>query len=365
MISIDIRPVWRFRSDGSEREFDFQLVTLLGELDAAGKLTQAAEKAGISYRHAWNLIAEWEAFFGAPLVVKERGRGSTLSALGERLLWAGRRAHARLAPELDNLAAEFARSVNESLHDRAAALVMQASHDFAVGALRDLAAAEGLDIELQYRGSFDALGALRRGECDVAGFHVADGPLAPLMTHRYAECLPLGDFRLIPLVERKQGFIVLPGNPKRIDSVGDLCRRGRAHGEPPSAAPGTRALARASRFLGRPRPRAHAGLRRRGGDARRGRGDDRRPPGRRRHRRAGRRGAISPRLRPDRDGALLSCLPPGPPRGPGASQAPRSAAKPAVRRGRKGAARLHDRPLGEDLPAFDVLPSDHLPTELP
>ena len=224
MISIDIRPVWRFRAGGAEREFDFQLVTLLGELDAAGKLTQAAEKAGISYRHAWNLIAEWEAFFGAPLVVKERGRGSTLSPLGERLLWAGRRAHARLAPELDNLAAEFARSVNESLHDRAAALVMQASHDFAVGALRDLAAAEGLDIELQYRGSFDALGALRRGECDVAGFHVADGPLASLMTQRYAECLPLGDFRLIPLVERQQGFIVLPGNPKRIDSVGDLCR---------------------------------------------------------------------------------------------------------------------------------------------
>jgi DNA-binding transcriptional LysR family regulator len=125
-------------------------------------------------------------------VVKERGRGSTLTELGARLLWAGRRAQSRLAPELDNLAAEFARSVNESLHDRTAALVMQASHDFAVGALRDLAGTEGLDIELQYRGSFEALGALRRGECDVAGFHVADGPLAPLMTRRYAECLPLG-----------------------------------------------------------------------------------------------------------------------------------------------------------------------------
>jgi molybdate transport repressor ModE-like protein len=364
MISIDIRPVWRFRSDGSEREFDFQLVTLLGELDAAGKLTQAAEKAGISYRHAWNLIAEWEAFFGAPLVVKERGRGSTLSALGERLLWAGRRAHARLAPELDNLAAEFARSVNESLHDRAAALVMQASHDFAVGALRDLAATEGLDIELQYRGSFDALGALRRGECDVAGFHVADGPLAPLMTHRYAECLPLGDFRLIPLVERKQGFIVLPGNPKRIDSVGDLCRAdvrmvNRQRGS------GTRALARASRLRRRPRPLAHAGLRHRGGDARRGRGDDRRPPGRRRHRRAGRRGAISPRLRPDRDGALLSCLPPGPPRGPALRkllEVLRSPQFAAAVRALPGYTTDHS---GKILPAFDVLPSDHLPTELP
>ena len=224
MIAIDIRPVWRFRSGDNERAFDFQLIAILGELDAVGKLTQAAEKAGISYRHAWNLIAEWEVFFGAPLVVKERGRGSTLTELGERLLWAGRRATARLAPELDNLAAEFARSLNESLHDRAAALVMQASHDFAVSALRDLAASEGLDVELQYRGSFDALAALRRGECDVAGFHVAQGSLAPVMTRRYAECLPLGDFRLISFVERSQGFMVLPGNPKRIDSIGDLCR---------------------------------------------------------------------------------------------------------------------------------------------
>ena len=224
MIDIEIRPVWRFRSGGRDRAFDFQLVAILGELDASGKLTQAAEKAGYSYRHAWNLIAEWEEFFGAPLVVKERGKGSTLSELGERLLWAGRRAHARLAPDLDNLAAEFARSLNESLHDREAALVVQASHDFAVAALRDLAGAQGLDIELQYRGSFDALAALRRGECDVAGFHVAQGPLAPAMTRRYAECLPLGDFRLVSFVERSQGFMVLPGNPKRIDSIGDLCR---------------------------------------------------------------------------------------------------------------------------------------------
>src|SRR3954468_16950849 len=110
MIRIDIRPVWRFRGD-TEREFDFQLVAILGELHASGKLTQAAEKAGISYRHAWNLVGEWEAFFGAPLVAKERGRGSRLTPLGERLLWAGRRAQARLGPELEKLAAEVERAI--------------------------------------------------------------------------------------------------------------------------------------------------------------------------------------------------------------------------------------------------------------
>jgi len=108
MIRIDIRPVWRFRA-GTEREFDFQLIAILDELEATAKLTEAARKAGVSYRHAWNLIEEWERFFGAPLVEKEQGVGTRLSLLGKRLLLAGRRAEARLAPELGNLAADFAR----------------------------------------------------------------------------------------------------------------------------------------------------------------------------------------------------------------------------------------------------------------
>jgi molybdate transport repressor ModE-like protein len=226
MIRIDIRPVWRFRTQAAEREFDFRLVSLLAGLEADGKLTQAADAAGISYRHAWNLVAQWEEFFGAALVDKAQGRGTSLTPLGRRLLWAGRRAQARLAPELDNLAGEFARALNESLSEAPAALVMHASHDYAVAMLREAAATGSAFIDLQYRGSFDALGALRRGECDVAGFHVPDGRLGALMEQRYRECLPLGAFRLITFVSRMQGFMVQPGNPLGIARVADLCREG-------------------------------------------------------------------------------------------------------------------------------------------
>jgi putative molybdopterin biosynthesis protein len=222
MIRIDIRPVWRFRSD-TEREFDFQLITILEGLDATAKLTQAAARARISYRHAWNMIAEWEEFFGVPLVVKAQGRGTRLTALGKRLLWSGQRAQARLAPELDNLAAEFARSLNDTLVDKPN-LVMHASHDFAIAALREMTAASRAPIELQYKGSFDALASLRRGECDVAGFHVPEGKFGALMAQRYAECLPLADYRLMSFVTRMQGLIVRSGNPKAIGSVADLCR---------------------------------------------------------------------------------------------------------------------------------------------
>jgi molybdate transport repressor ModE-like protein len=345
VIRIDIRPVWRFRSDTTEREFDFQLVAILGELDTSGKLTQAAQKAGISYRHAWNLVTEWEEFFGAPLVVKERGRGSTLTPLGERLLWAGRRAQASLAPELENLAAEFARSLNESLHDRPAGLVMQASHDFAIGALREIGTTEGIEIELQYKGSFDALAALRRGECDVAGFHVPQGKLGELMAKRYAECLPLEHFRLISFVRRSQGLMVKSGNPKDIQGVADLCRNdvrmvNRQRGS------GTRALLE---FLisseGLDRARMH--------------GYDNEEvthgavaaliagkPGRRWHRRASGGRALSPRIRAPRGRALLPRVPRRAPRDARDAQPSRLPARQALRTNGGRAARLCHRTPG-------------------
>jgi putative molybdopterin biosynthesis protein len=226
MIRLDLRPVWRFRSAGVERELDFSLVALLAGIESDGKLTDAAAAAGISYRHAWNLIAQWEAFFRAPLVKKSQGRGSSLAPLGKRLLWAAKRAQARLAPELDNLASELERALNESLQDAPPSLVIHASHDYAVARLRDMAAAGGAAVDVQYRGSFDALGALRRGECDVAGFHVPEGRLGALMEQRYRESLPLAGYRLIAFVSRRQGFIVLPGNPLAIATIADLCREG-------------------------------------------------------------------------------------------------------------------------------------------
>ncbi len=225
MIRIDIRPVWRFHS-GTGKDFDFVLIALLEAIERTGKLTQSAKQAGISYRHAWNLITQWEAFFGKPLVSMRKGRGTSLTALGADLLWAGLRARARLAPELENLASEFARALNTSLSGTAAGLAVHASHDFAIARLPELAAAAGLALDVQYRGSFDALSALLRGECEVAGFHLPEGELGELMARRYAEGLPAGEFRFIRFVTRTQGFIVRSGNPKQIGGVADLVRPG-------------------------------------------------------------------------------------------------------------------------------------------
>ena len=84
-LSIALRPVWRFRG-ADNRELDLTLLELLDGIERSGKLTVAARSAGVSHRHAWNLIEKWAGFLGAPLVTIERGRGTQLSALGAKLL---------------------------------------------------------------------------------------------------------------------------------------------------------------------------------------------------------------------------------------------------------------------------------------
>ena len=226
MIDADLRAVWRVRSGGEERELDQMLITLLEALGQSGKLTQSAKATGISYRHAWNLIDRWGTFLGAPLVVMQQGKGTRLTPVGEQILWAGRRVQSRLAPELDGLASDFARALNKSLDHRSVELVVHASHDFAVAILRDRLAAAGVPMDLQSRGSFDALASLLRGDCAVAGFHVADGPLGAMMSRRYAEGLAGRDVHLLPLAQRQQGLIVARGNPLRLDGIADLARKG-------------------------------------------------------------------------------------------------------------------------------------------
>jgi len=223
-MKIDLRPVWRFGRD-KERELDYTALALLEAIEETGKLTQAARAAGISHRHAWNLIEGWTEFLGAPLVVIERGRGTQLSELGAKLLWAGRRAKARLDPELENLAAELA----DSLHGQKAhapVLRIHASHDFTLPHLRRLAGdTHKVSLDLRYRGSAEALISLRKGSCDLAGFHVSDGPLGNAAAERYAQAL--GDaHRLVWIATRVQGLIVAPGNPGALRQVRDLARPG-------------------------------------------------------------------------------------------------------------------------------------------
>ena len=69
MIKIEIEPVWRFLRREDQQSLQIML-DFLAEIRATGKITSAADKAQISYRHAWNLIEKWSEFFNTPLVVR-------------------------------------------------------------------------------------------------------------------------------------------------------------------------------------------------------------------------------------------------------------------------------------------------------
>jgi molybdate transport system regulatory protein len=67
-----------------------QKVKLLVEVQKQGSLSAAAKAIGISYQHAWNLVAELNRAGAEHLVAKQRGGsnggGAVLTAYGERLL---------------------------------------------------------------------------------------------------------------------------------------------------------------------------------------------------------------------------------------------------------------------------------------
>jgi putative molybdopterin biosynthesis protein len=98
------------------------------------------------------------------------------------------------------------------------------SHDLTV----ELLAQKLLDAEPNYRleidfvGSLGGLIALARGEADVAGVHLWDAATASYNLPFIRRVLPSYRSALVTLVQRKLGFIVPPGNPQHLESLGDL-----------------------------------------------------------------------------------------------------------------------------------------------
>ena len=225
MSKILVRPAWLVSNEAGE-ELDQQLFPVLQAIHDAGKLTVAAAKAGLSYRHAWNLIGRWSEFFGSPLVNLERGRGTTLTPLGEKLLWAEQRINARLAPQLESLASELNLEISKLVTKARSTLRIHASHGFAVAKLPELLQAHSqIQLDLRYLGTQESLASVARGACDFGGFHVPEGTLGQRALTQYAKWL-LPEHRLIHLVTRTQGLFLAKGNPKNIRNFADLGRAG-------------------------------------------------------------------------------------------------------------------------------------------
>jgi len=219
MFRIEIEPVWRFRRESDAQSLRLML-DFLNEIRATGKMTRAAGRANLSYRHGWNLIEKWTSFFGAPLVERQQGLGTHLTPLGEKIVWAGQRLQARLKPQLQNLAQELETELNETLSRGAKTVRVHASHGFAVSKLRELLSREtDLALDLRYVSNQNSLVSLAHGGCELAGVHLPRGKLRPAAIAATRQWLTPSEHRVIGFVTREMGLMVKLGNPLKIESL--------------------------------------------------------------------------------------------------------------------------------------------------
>src|ERR1700689_923391 len=222
MIHIEIEPVWGFKRDGDKPSIMIML-DFLNEIRGTGKIGRAADQAGVSYRHAWNLIEKWSAFFQAPLVDRKQGRGTSLTPLGAKLVWAGQRLQARLGPQLQNLSQELQTEINQFLPHGPSIIRVHASHGFAVSKLRELLSREAdLGVDLRYVSNQNSLVSLAHDGCDLAGMHLPQGELRKTSIAATKGCLIPSVHRVIGLVTREMGLMVQRGNPFGIVSLAQL-----------------------------------------------------------------------------------------------------------------------------------------------
>lgn len=217
----NIRWSWNF-GDGLSDAESSMLMQLLHALQAQGRLGAAATTCQVSYRSAWGLLKRYELHFGQPLVIKGRGRGTTLSELGHRLLALDGAARSNL----DTLHAPWAQRLRELLTPSDSAepecLHIAASHDLALADW--IENGRQIKVDIRWRGSEEALTALARGECDAAGFHIP-GKLGRIEASAWlGRWLDLRQYAFFPVMRRQHGMLTAPGNPFALTSLADVAK---------------------------------------------------------------------------------------------------------------------------------------------
>jgi molybdate transport repressor ModE-like protein len=210
-------------------EIEPRLVTLLESIARNGNLQAAAKSAGLSYRHVWGLLDAAGTELGDHLVIRQQGRGTQLAPLGTKLLEGMVDVNGSLAAGFREgearMAAHLARAPASASDPTQVTLF--ASHDIALTQMRGIFDHRpDIKLSLQFHGSLDCLAAMRRNQCELAGFHLPSIPGTRTLAAQLIPFLSLKGWRVTRLLDRTQGLMVKPGNPKTLTRLSDLAKSG-------------------------------------------------------------------------------------------------------------------------------------------
>ncbi len=184
----------------------------------------AAEEAGAPQ------AIESELLSPAPAV---KGQAVQVCRLGSRLVSVPVNALAAFLPEADGVVSGPRRREGRaelvlfSPEDTFSKRLVLAGCDPAIGLLtRMVERLSGVEIISAFAASRLALDWLKAGKVHIAGTHLKDAQTGefnlPILRRDY----PGEDFAVVTFAHWEEGFVVAPGNPKRIRSAACLARRG-------------------------------------------------------------------------------------------------------------------------------------------
>jgi len=204
MLSIKYQIKTSLNNNGQQYDLD-EILQLLGQIQKSGNLREAANRCSFSYRKAWNLLKQSEQWLGNPLVNKQRGKGTQLSAMGSFLLNSTHDTQMDLKQSL----MQTENKVNSRFHSQFSTLQplrIIASDSEKIERLRE----QCHDIELSIDGSQQALLAYLKGECELAGFHIGLAANKQERIEEYCQYFDQNQDQFIVLEQRLQGLISHP-----------------------------------------------------------------------------------------------------------------------------------------------------------
>ena len=220
-MNLNLNLRWTLPVDGQPIVLDPLVFELLQGVREGGHLNYAAKATGVSYRHAWGLLRDWEARFGKALLSSRQGRGAHLTEFAETLLGIVADTEAALTAPLERAALNAAARLSDATDARRHPVTMVSSHSERVLALRD-ALKERHRVTFDVTGSETALHRYRRGDIDIAGFHLPLGNFGRTVAASLIGLLNPARDQIWLLEQRTLGLISRPQQPStRIEDLAD------------------------------------------------------------------------------------------------------------------------------------------------